>query len=126
MSRPFVLDYAIWHYTVGFRKLTAIWLNVIWFIFHFFSISLLFRTLLSPWKRMSDDARLTSIRAFFEALLFNFLSRIFGALVRLCIIVAGLGTLMFSLLGYVVIACVWLMLPLILVYLFHYGLAFLI
>lgn len=118
----FVLDYFGWHYNEGVRSFTANWRNFMWFIYHFFSISLLTRTLFSPWKRMVEQKHASDLEGFFEAIVFNILSRFFGAFVRLIIIGMGIAMLVLGLFAYVCALILWLILPLLLVFSFMYGL----
>lgn len=123
MSRSsLVLDYFVWHYTLGFRSLTATWLNFMWFIFHFFSIALLVRTLFSPWKRMRASTRSFDLNELLETIIFNILSRLFGALIRLSIIGIGIALLGVGLMVYGVLLIVWLAFPVILLTSCAYGL----
>lgn len=116
-----VLDYFVWHYTLGFRTLTANWLNGMWFLLHFFSITLLLRTLFAPWKRMRDSTHFASANELFEIVVFNILSRLFGALVRLAIIMTGLVLLSLGIVVYGGLIVVWCALPALLIGSCIYG-----
>lgn len=101
--------YIFWHYTRAIRDYIHISANFIWFIFYFFSIEILLKTLTDPWKRLSRDE--TAHPTFFGNLVINILMRLVGISIRLATIALGLLSLIvvFSLLllGFFV----WLILP---------------
>ena len=80
-----------------------------------FSLSLLLRTLFSPWRRIvsfsgrSFDARV-------RASLDNLVSRCVGFVVRFFVIIAALLAMVVALLGAVILVVVWPLLPLAFVY----------
>lgn len=117
------VDYFLWHYTRAFRDLLSIWTNFFWFVIHFFSIPLLLRTLLSPWKRVKEDLHQGSVEDFFAAIVVNIVTRIIGALVRLTIIVLGLISLVLLLVGLFLFLVFWILFPIVIAYLFLLGVA---
>jgi len=67
------------------------WKNFLKFWLYFFSIGLLLKTLFAPWRRdVTKYPRGFDIKQWAQVLLFNLLSRIIGAIVRLVAIVFGL------------------------------------
>ncbi len=108
-----LVDYVRWHYTRAFRDIGATWLNIAWFVTHFFSMPLLLRTFFSPWKRVTEEYHKKGIEALASTFLVNTLSRLIGICVRLVILVMGVATLLITVLGLIVFLVVWIVLPLV-------------
>jgi len=104
--------YLLWHYSQALRELTHVSGNLLWFIFHFFSIPQLTRSLFSPYRRITEERH----QAFnFEDiagyLIINLTSRVIGFLMRLTIISLGLITLLILLFGIVLTYLFWFTAP---------------
>lgn len=120
-----LLDFVVWYYTKAIIDMLGVWFNFMWFITHFFSIPLLFRTLFSPWKRMTDTSRSRTIEDFFEAVVMNVMSRVFGAIVRFSLILLGFFALCLGVLGLCIALVCWLFSPLLILFSFCYGISLL-
>ena len=115
-------NYFVWHYTRAYRELVHIEKNIIWFLFHFFSLPELTRTFLSPWKRLGENyGSIFDTEEFFAALITNVLMRIVGIVMRAIIIVVGIAVLSITLLGAAVMLLLWTLLPLVIVFAFITG-----
>jgi hypothetical protein len=104
-------DYLVWHYTRAYRDTFATWFNFAWFITHFFSIPLLLRTLLSPWKRMTETPAHPDFEDMFEAVVVNILSRVVGFIIRAILVAMGLVMLVLHTIGLILFLIVWTLLP---------------
>ena len=105
-------QYFFWHYTKGLLELFQIWWNVIYFIFYFFSLPQLLKTLLAPWKRMGEKNRKGfQIEALFETLVYNLVIRTVGFLVRATTIILGTVTLLLVISAGILAILFWLVLP---------------
>ncbi len=126
--RPLLLGpyYIKWHYTTALRKSFQIFENFVWFVWHFFSIGLLFHTLLTPWQRIQDERRPDpGFGPIIEHYVVNGILRIAGAVIRLTVIAAGfLCICMFSLL-IVLFYIIWLAYPLFMLFFFVFGIGLL-
>jgi len=107
----FIFDYLVWHYSRAFRDIFSLWFNFMWFVTHFFSIPLLFRTLFSPWKRLSDEYERAGIEKMAETFVFNLMSRVLGGVVRSIFLGIGLSMLLLTTAVLVILCVVWLFLP---------------
>lgn len=116
-------DFIVWYYSRAIFDVLAVWLNFMWFITHFFSLPLLFRTLLSPWKRMTDHSKSTSIEDFFERLVMNIMSRVFGAIARLSLICIGIIALCIGVVGLCMVLLCWIFSPFLLILSLFYGIS---
>lgn len=105
------LAYFTWHYSRAYRDTLATWFNFAWFITHFFSIPLLVRTLLSPWKRMTERPQKHNVQAVFESVIVNLLSRLVGFIIRATLILFGVLSLIVHSFGLVLFMVVWTFLP---------------
>ena len=115
-------NYFVWHYSRAYRELIHIERNIIWFLFHFFSLPELTRTFLSPWKRLGENyGSIFDTEEFFAALITNVLMRIVGIVMRAIIIVAGIAVLSITLLGAAVMLLLRTLLPLVIVFAFITG-----
>lgn len=106
--------YLAWHYTTALTDMKNIWKNFFTFIFNFFSITLLIKTLFSPWHRMAESYG--KIEDFFGNLMVNTIMRMVGAIVRLMFIVVGIFSLLLCTILGLVIFAFWLILPFLLIY----------
>ena len=117
-----VFDFFTWYYTRAFRDLLAVWVNIGWFIIHFFSIPLLLRTLFLPWKRVTARYTRTGFEDIAETFVMNVTSRLLGASMRLGIAGVGIVLLVVAVIGLFATLIVWLSMPIIFVVGLVYGL----
>lgn len=108
-----LVEYITWHYTSALSSYVRIVRNGRDFILYYFSIPLLLRTLLSPYKRVVESrSRRFSFEDLVGRIVINTLSRLIGLVMRLIIIAWGLLAyvlfMMVSVLGF----AVWLASPL--------------
>lgn len=123
LRKPVILQFWSWYYTGAVKSLIRIWRDFIIFVREYYSIPLLLRTLFYPWRRdITKYGRGFSIKNFFETLSFNLISRGIGFFARSVAIVIGL----FCLLGVIILGfialIIWLVLPVVLVFLIIIGL----
>lgn len=111
------LDYFWWHYTRGLVDLLVNLKNLVRFVYNYFSLSVLLKTLFAPWRRLGEAyPSKFSPSAFFQALVINTLMRIFGFCVRLVILLIGIFFYLLSLMGAVLFFAAWLVIPVIVAY----------
>ena len=127
MRMPFLLvGFILWYYSRAILDMIAVWFNMMWFITNFFSVPLLISTLFSPWRRMTDDGKPKSVEDFLKAFVMNIMSRVFGACIRIVIIVVGLIALVLGVVALIGMLIVWFFLPFIFVYGIMYGITLLV
>lgn len=117
----FCFDFSLWYYTTAIRNILSLWMNAMWFVTHFFSIPLLAKTLFAPWKRMTDEYHRTGIEDIIATFIMNVMSRVFGAMVRLCILACGVFSLVCTTCMLFVTLAVWVVLPVVSAYFIVYG-----
>src|SRR3990172_10362400 len=85
------MEFLVWHYTIGVDYYITQWIFFVRYVLHYFSFSLLLRTLFAPWKRLveEDTSPGFNLQKYFETLTFNMISRGIGAAVRLILILVG-------------------------------------
>lgn len=124
LALPF--EYLWWHYTLAWRDLGAIWGNYLWFIYHFFSIPVLIRTLFSPWKRLGESyPERFNLGATLATFFINSLMRLIGGVIRLALLIFGFAVYLLVILLGVITFVLWLVLPLIIILALILGLALL-
>lgn len=118
-----MFGYLKWHYGRALIEGWEVLINFTVFIFHYFSISLLFRTFFLRISRMGERyGQGFNIEKFFSTLIVNLIMRIVGMVVRTILIVIGLAaTILMFLLG-LFLYIVWLFLPLVIILSFIKGL----
>ncbi len=87
-----IISYITWHFGKGFQELFGLSKNLSWFGYHFFSIPLLFHTLIRPLFRIHESAPAGSglnVQLFFENITINLIARIIGFFLRVCLILLG-------------------------------------
>ena len=115
-------SYAVWHYSRGLQDFLNVWSNFLWFLYNFFSVSLLVRTLFSPWRRMDELGRSGfHLKAFLEKFVTNLIVRGIGICARFFVIVSGCLTILTGfILGFIFFVA-WCLLPVVIVGLIVFG-----
>jgi CHASE2 domain-containing sensor protein len=104
-----------------------VWLNLMWFVVHFFSIPQLMRSWVSPWKRMVEGrGRKWNLEDLASFIIIGIISRIIGFVLRTLVIAIGLATLSIVVVGGFVFYALWLTAPIVLIGLLGFGITFLI
>lgn len=121
MKRP---NFIFWYYNQAVHNLLEIWKNFLHFVWHFFSIVEMFKTILSPWRR---DVAIKNWRGFhpqksLELLIGNIISRVMGAVTRSFVILFGLLILFFVLTFGLEILMLWVSAPILLLIVIYYSL----
>lgn len=115
-------SYILWHYSEALTSYIVIWRNFVWFVFHFFSISTLARTLFQPFQRMQETYKKgLELEDWAGTFVVNTLMRLVGATVRLVIIAIGLVTITITALVGAIGLVIWLFLPFILLFSLFVG-----
>lgn len=114
-------QYISWHYTRGFMEVILLFKNFSWFIWNFFSVKVLFKTLFYPFKRLDIKSRGFNPEAFFESLATNTLMRLLGFVLRSFFIILGIVTLIAFFLFSIIFIFVWTILPFVLLGMFVLG-----
>jgi hypothetical protein len=110
-----MLTYFSWWYG---QELAYIWRsagNIIRNVFQTFSISVLLRTLFSPWKRDAYSAENVSLDVRMHLALDNLISRGIGFIIRIFTILTGLIFTVFAMVIMLVVILFWLCLPLVII-----------
>lgn len=118
--------YLLWHYGVAWVDLARLYSNFAWFLFHFFSIPLLLRTLLAPWKRLHESRAAHGGAGFLGAFLINSITRIVGAVIRLATIAVGISAQALLVALFIAVLLLWLVMPFFLLWLAVNGLTHLV
>ena len=107
-------DNFIWHYTRAFKELFTVWVNILWFVVHFFSIPQLVKSWFAPYKRITEQRhRRFDLEDIAGYIIINTLSRIVGAVMRTILIGLGLLFLTLMIAFGVVVYLLWIFLPII-------------
>ena len=118
-----LIRYLRWHFGKQTRKILEGWENFLAFGIYFFSITLLLKTLFSPWRRISWSAgRGFDLWERFLVLFSNLFSRFCGAMARIPVILIGIFFELLVLALGVGLLLLWLVLPLLLIFCFVLGL----
>jgi len=119
--------YLLWHYSRAYREIFHVWLNLLWFIVHFFSLPQLMRSWLAPWKRMTEGRgekwNLEDLAAF---VIVNIISRIIGAILRTTVIITGLLSLTTTIVAGFIVFIFWVFAPLAIIVLLGFGISLLV
>jgi hypothetical protein len=118
----FIFSYLSWHYSKALKNIWGISLNFLWVTYRFFSMSLLFRTFFSPWRRLDDSyGKKFDAGQFFGTFVVNTLMRLVGMCVRFVMIFIGFISLVLVLIAEIAFLVVWLTLPVNIVWLIYTG-----
>ncbi|MDP3996470.1 MAG: hypothetical protein Q8P86_02130 [bacterium] len=112
------VHYFVWHYGGAFRDIFRIETNIMWFLYNFFSLSILFKTFFSPWRRLSENK---NEDAFWQRIIINTIMRLVGFLARLVTVISGLFIILIAFIVSVAFYVIWFLLPAIVVVLLIGG-----
>lgn len=109
----FVLfTYIYWHYTSALIALMINIRNILTFLWRFFAIPTLLKTLFSPWHRMQESYQKGfNIQDVASTFIVNTLMRLVGAIARLAVISFGAGVLIAAATLSLVAVLLWIMFP---------------
>lgn len=112
-NKAFLGDIFGWWYSRGLRDFFVYLKAILAKITDIFSVKLLLRTYLSPWKRDVTRVEGQPLNVLFQVIIFNLVSRLLGAIIKTFILFIYLMVLIvfFALSLFLII--IWLFLPLI-------------
>ncbi len=113
--------YLLWHYGIALRDIKNIWFTFIAFIYKFFSIPVLLKTLFSPWERIKDSYG-SRKESFVETFIFNSMMRFVGVFIRLFFISIGFFAIATIFLLGIIFYVIWFFLPFIIINIAVWGL----
>jgi len=111
----FIPYYITWHYGKAFSDIFRIFSNLIWAAANFFSIKILLKTLLAPWRRLQEEKKKSGfdLEEWAGNLIVNEMMRLVGFLIRILTIAIGVtAIIVIAGLGLVVLI-LWFMMPLV-------------
>ena len=111
-----------WHCLEAPINILKAWKNFLLFNLNYFSIPLLLKTFFSPWHRYKVSyGKGFDFQRYLEAFFSNLIFRILGAIVRSFLIFIGLSVEVFIIFSGLIIFFGWLLLPVLLVFSFFFG-----
>ena len=113
----------IWYFKDMSQAILRVWVNFLNFNLNYFSLPLLLKTLFSPWHRYRYFyGRTFEVWHNIEVFVFNMMSRIIGAVLRICLIILGLAVEVLIIFIGLIVLLAWLVLPLFLLFALIFGL----
>ena len=113
---PLPLDFFRWYYSIAIRNIFSIWGGYLTATLHYFSISLLLRTLFGYWhKDIEAYGRGFDPARYARVLVMNMISRGVGFVIRASTIIFGLATELLLVVTGVLFLLVWLAAPVLIV-----------
>jgi hypothetical protein len=113
--------YLAWHYGQAYRDIGTIWRDILWFLYHFFSLPLLGKTFFSPLFRLRERVESFNAESILEAVLVTTIMRIFGMILRAILFVIGISSLALVCILGVFLYVVWTLLPFLILGFFVVG-----
>jgi hypothetical protein len=121
----FPFSYLAWHYQVSIREYLRLRRTYGWFVWRIFSVPTLLRTIFAPWRRFGEYDQAHDLSEKAGNILVILVMRLVGAVVRICTVLIALLTTVLvwvvGLIGFVV----WLLAPLLVVFLLGMGIVLL-
>ncbi|OGZ49815.1 MAG: hypothetical protein A3C83_01745 [Candidatus Ryanbacteria bacterium RIFCSPHIGHO2_02_FULL_47_25] len=91
MAFALFFDSLAWIWRDGVREYARGWMNVHWFVYHFFSMPVLFESFFAPFHRLRERARAGfDIEDWLGVIVINVLMRIVGMIVRTAFLALGI------------------------------------
>lgn len=126
-KKNIILQWISWHYSEALKKIIRAFGNFLVFNFNYFSISILFKTLFSHWRKYRDFyPKGFDFKTYVRVFISNIVSRFLGSIVRIVAIAIGLIFEIFIFAGGAIVLAVWIFFPPILLLVFISGLELLL
>lgn len=118
----FAKDYLVWHYTRALDDFFGISRDLLRFGYHFFSLPLLSRTLVTPFSRIrAGGVSITDIAGSAQNIVLNLIARAVGLCLRIVVIAAGSTAEIILVVLLVLAFLCWLILQFIIIFLLAFG-----
>ncbi|MEK7585359.1 MAG: hypothetical protein AAB455_02520 [Patescibacteria group bacterium] len=115
-------SYLGWHYGLALVAWWRIYRDLLWFVYNFFSLPIIFRTLLAPWRRLGESyPKGFSPEVVAETIVINTLMRLVGVVFRLGFLIFALPVIVIVFLLGLVALIFWLAAPIALPIIFLIG-----
>jgi hypothetical protein len=113
MRALFIAPYYIrWHYSRALQSIIDIMSNIVWFLWHFFSIGILLETFFSPWQRLHEDRKQgLHIGSYLSTFALNVVMRFVGIVIRSLFILVGCIAIVLSTIIGAIVFFMWIVLP---------------
>lgn len=112
----FLPRYLIWHYSVALLDFARAATNLFWFLAHFFSLELIFKTFFVPWKRLGE-----SQGAWVGRIVVNSAMRVIGVCMRLLLLACAAVSFALLTCAVIIAFALWLALPFVIIILLAVG-----
>jgi len=120
-SQNIFIAWLVWHFYEMPMFLLGVWKNYILFALNYFSLTLLLKSFLSPWRRYRwNYPRGLYPFEIFSTFISNVFSRLMGAIMRTVLIIVGILFQIFVVFAGLAIFLLWVLVPFIVIF----GLAF--
>ncbi len=117
-NKNILLSWVFWHYITLPKEIFFKWKNVFLFMMNYFSLSLLFRTYFSPWRRYQwSHTKGFDLQKYFEVMISNLFSRVMGSFMRTFLIIFAVISEIFVVIVGSLIFLFWIFMP----FLFIFG-----
>jgi len=115
-------QYLIWHFVDTPRAFARAWRNYLYFVLNYFSVPLLLKTFFSHWHRYASSyGKGFNPRRYVETFVLNAMSRVIGMILRSVFVTLGLAAEVFVFAIGLAILLLWIILPVLLVAGFIFG-----
>lgn len=115
-------DILFWTYGKGSNEFLKLWLNIHWFLYHFFSVPQMLGSLFSPLKRLKESrGRGFDAQKAFESLILNSVMRVTGFLIRIVLLFAAAAAQLGALFAGAVFFALFILWPAIIIFSAYYG-----
>jgi len=108
-----IKDVLFWYFIYIPKTLNKIYIGTIKYVWNFFSIAFLFKSLMMPWKKDIIISVNPTLQETISNLAENLISRIIGFLIRSTTIIIGLITITICDILFLAFYPIWFLLPLI-------------
>jgi hypothetical protein len=105
-----------WHFYEMPKFLLLVWKNYILFALNYFSLTVLIKSFLSPWRKYRwNYPKGFNIAEFFNTFISNVFSRLLGALMRTVLIIVGIIFQVFVIFAGLIVFLAWILVPFIII-----------
>lgn len=111
-----IVKWILWHFFEMPKFLISVWKNYILFATNYFSLILLLKTFIDPWRReVWKYPKALDIGAIFSTFISNVFSRVLGAMLRTALIVTGALFQVLVLVVGALAVIIWILIPFIII-----------